>query len=351
MAIDFDKFLKWAESRWDGDVVVKGNEIKVNSIFCEDFKHHLWCNPMGGKKELPNGAFRCWKSDRHGSLITLVMLRDNVTYQEALDILGATDLSMVELERKLAEIMGKKDEPELPVGERGLQLPPETYRIEDLDSNNFFRVEAEVYMLSRCLPTEGLYVCCGGEYQYRIVIPYYDREGRLIYFNARYLSESDKVAKYRGPDKEVGVGKGDVIYMPRWYLPGGKLYLTEGEFDAMSLLVAGLNAGAFGGKTISEQQAEYLRGYIPVLCVDNDNAGKAALPDIKDKLTGWGFTMRYVRPPSQFKDWNEMLQKAGPNLIKAYIEKYEKDFTESDRLEMRFSQIPPSDPIKLRKYQ
>jgi len=349
MAIEFDKFLRWAEARWDGDVVVKGNEIKVNSMFCEDFKHHLWCNPTGGKKELPNGVFRCWKTDRRGSLVTLVMLRDGVSYQEALDILGGTDCTMAELEKKLAEIMGKKDV-EIPIGEIGLKLPDHTFPIDTLDPDNFFKIEAEMYMQGRCLPTEGLYICCDGDYKYRIVIPYYDREGRLIYFNARYLNDSDKVAKYRGPDKEVGIGKGDVLYMPAWYPAGRKLYLTEGEFDAMSLRVAGLDSGAFGGKTISELQAEYLRGYTPVLCVDNDKAGKSALPDIKDKLTGWGYTMRYVRPPSQFKDWNEMLKKAGPNLIKAYIDKYEKEFTENHRLEMAFGQIPPSDPIKLRKY-
>ena len=47
--IDFEKFLDWAESRFD-NIVVSGDEVKVDSIFCEDHKQKMWCNPYGGKK-------------------------------------------------------------------------------------------------------------------------------------------------------------------------------------------------------------------------------------------------------------------------------------------------------------
>ncbi len=68
MAISFEKFLAWAETRF-GDVSVKGNEIRINSPFAEDYKKHLWANPYGGKKgaERPYGVYRLlrrWKLRR-----------------------------------------------------------------------------------------------------------------------------------------------------------------------------------------------------------------------------------------------------------------------------------------------
>ena len=40
MAIDFDRFLNWAESRFP-TVIVKGDEVRVDSIFEEDHKQHV----------------------------------------------------------------------------------------------------------------------------------------------------------------------------------------------------------------------------------------------------------------------------------------------------------------------
>ena len=45
MGIDFQKFVDWAQLRLP-PVDIKGNEIRVNSIFTSDQKKHLWCNPF-----------------------------------------------------------------------------------------------------------------------------------------------------------------------------------------------------------------------------------------------------------------------------------------------------------------
>jgi hypothetical protein len=280
--IDFEKFLEWAESRF-GDVVVKGDEIKVNSIFADDYKQHLWCNPYGGKHDRPNGVFHCWKTDTKGSLVSLVMQVDGCTYEEALEILGGSDARMAVLEKQVQELFAKKKEPVIeelePVEPKSdkLELPPFTYRFEDLPSASYHRVNAEVYMFNRKLSTEGLMVCTRGEYRQRIIIPYYDPKGDLIYWNGRYIGDSDKVTKYRGPKKEVGIGKGDVLYMPEWPEKGSVVYLTEGELDALSIKKSKLHAGGFGGKSLTDIQIEILRstGYIPVICLDSDSAGKA----------------------------------------------------------------------------
>ena len=341
MAIDFDRFLNWAESRFP-TVIVKGDEVRVDSIFEEDHKQHMWCNPYGGKNNRENGVFRCWKTDRRGSLITLVMLRDHCAYEEACEILETGDVNLARMEREVDTFFDEKatiDTPALPAA--GLVIPPYSYLIQELSSSNLYRVQSEIYLFERKLDTADLYICTAGEdYKNRIIVPYYDRTGKLIYFNGRYIGASTKVSKYRGPSKECGIGKGDVLYFPSWPTSGNKVYLTEGEFDAMSVIKSGLNAGAFGGKALSEEQATLLRGYSVVLCLDNDPAGKTALPVLGDFLLRQGFTdIGFIRPPKQYKDWNEMLQKTNPRMINLYITHNEKRYDPWAGESLRFKDL------------
>src|SRR3990167_8124291 len=107
MAVNFNAFRQWAESRFS-DVIVKGKEIRINSIFEEDTGHHLWCNTEGGKKKRKNGVFHCFKTDRKGSLVTLVMEVDKCDYDEAITALkGQT--SVRALEKRLEEFFAKQD--------------------------------------------------------------------------------------------------------------------------------------------------------------------------------------------------------------------------------------------------
>lgn len=331
MSCDFEKFLNWAEDRF-GEVVVRGDEIKVNSIFCEDFKHHLWCNPYGGKKGRENGVFRCWKTDQRGSLVTLVMMVDKCSYEEALEVISGEAATLAELEKQVEEMFSKKTKPpELPVAapEPGLSLPPYTYLISDLPSSSFYRSKAETYLNNRKIPIDNLYVCSDGDYRNRIIIPYFNQDRKLIYFNGRYIGESK--TKYLFPNKnECGLEKGNLIYFPKWPAKGERLYLTEGEFDAITLNLCGLISGACGGKSLTPEQIEILRNYQITLALDNDAAGKSiytaqfGLADIlcENSLKN----INYVLPPPGFKDWNEVLKKHSRAVLRSYILGNEKKY-------------------------
>jgi len=326
MSIDFDLFLQWAESRFK-DVVVAGNEIKVNSIFCEDYKHHLWCNPYGGKNNSPYGVFHCWKTDNKGSLATLVMQVDNCSFEEALDVLNSTNSNIEDLEKKVQEIFDKKNEPKefLEIEKTKIELPPNTYSFDDLPSINNQRKIAEDYLRNRKISTEGLFLCTRGQYANRIIIPYYNKNKELIYYNGRSLSNEG--LRYLGPPKTLGIGKGDVLFVPNWPKEGEKIYLTEGEFDALSLSQVGFNSAAFGGKNLSEAQAEILKPYTPVICLDADKAGADALIKMGDFLLKKGFKdVFFIRAPKEHKDWNSMLQSDGEKIIRIYINNHEKRY-------------------------
>lgn len=332
MSIDFDSFLNWAESRFK-DVVVRGDEIKLNSIFCEDYKHHLWCNPRGGKTLSPYGVFHCWKTDKKGNLINLVMQVDKCNFEDALEILDSPNHRIEDLEQQVKDIFQNKSKKFVKINKIKLNLPQNTYFFDDLPSFNFYRKRAEEYLLKRKIYPKGLAVCTDGNYKNRIIIPYYNKNKELIYFNSRYLGENK--LRYLGPPKDCGIGKSDVLFVPEWPEDGCEIYLTEGEFDAITLKQSGLYSAAFGGKELSDQQCELLKPYVPILCLDADKAGAEALLNMGDYLLQKGFKkIYYVRAPLEHKDWNKMYEVDGEKILRIYIKnnKKEYDYLESTKL-------------------
>lgn len=324
--VDFDAFLHWAEDKFNGEVLMKGNEIKINSIFTEDRKFHLWCNPYGGKYKREDGVYHCWKTGKKGTLMSLVMAVEGCTYQEAEDILaGASSLRV--LEEKLHEFFENKEK-NVSRPESKIKLPEDTYPIYDLPP--LHRREAEDYLISRRLPIDGLYYCTGGDCRSRIVIPYYDADGKLIYFNSRHLGKSK--LRYLGPPKTIGVGKSDVLFAQKWPVAGSKVHVTEGEFDAITLNLCGFYGVACGGKVLSDKQLDMLRPYKVCLSLDTDQTvveaaapGLNGLIDMGRKLLSVFISVTFVRPPKGFKDWNKMLvDLKNPEIIAEYINKYEK---------------------------
>lgn len=323
MAIDFDSFVQWCEDRFAGDVIVKGTEVRINSIFAEDNKKHMWCSPSGGKHHRNDGVYRCFYTDKRGTLIGLVMEVDNCSYEEAKDILSGNTPIYI-LEEELEKLFKTK---EVILVESNIQLPPYTYLITELQKDNSLRIEVENYIKNRKLSIDGLYVCSSGDYKNRVVIPYYDSRGKLIYFNGRNLYK--KGLRYLGPDKACGVGKGDVIYAPIWPKAGSKIYLTEGEFDAITLKVCGFNAMACGGKYLSDKQIEYIKGYKICLALDEDKSGFSGILEMGRKLLANQISdVSFVRPPVGLKDWNNMLVKFKEDIVVGWIANNEKLFDE-----------------------
>jgi len=322
MAVDFESFLSWAEDRFD-HVVAKGSEVKLNSIFTDDYKNKMWCSPHGGKYHREDGVYHCWKTDKRGTLVGLVMEVDGCTYGEAKDILSGK-LPLCVLEKKLDEYFAKQEE-KTEKQEITLRLPDHCYSIHSLSNIN--KMEVQYYLDQRKLPADGLMYCTYGTYANRVVIPYYGRDGKLIYFNSRHIGKS--TLKYLGPPKEVGVGKGDVLYARKWPKKGSKIYLTEGEFDALSLTVCGLNGIACGGKFISDKQIELIKDYDICLAFDGDSAGLMGMISIGNKLMAKQIRkITYARPPQGIKDWNKMLVTLKPEILVEWINQQEKNYDE-----------------------
>lgn len=314
--IDFDRFLEWANKHFGTENVIwSGDEIKINSPFISDEGNHLWCNPS-------KNAYHCFKSEEVGDLRKLVCEMEGCLYSDVDDILGINEIR--NLGEKLKEFFAtaKKIVKAAPIG---LPMPEGAVKISDCQDARLKKV-AEDYLEGRKIPTDDLYVCVSGKYSNRILIPYYDKEGKLIYYNTRDISGKSWL-RYLGPPKDVGVGKGDVLWTKSWPKEGDKIYLCEGEFDAMSLWEAEHNGFACGGKNLSDKQADLLKDYGIVICFDLDKYGQEALHKIGRFIrrnSGYARKINYVRPANGYKDWNDMLIKVGKGALHLYIKSKEK---------------------------
>jgi hypothetical protein len=338
--VDYDVFYDWCKDRFgEHNIKVRntahGVEICTHSYFAQrigddDNKFHLWMSPSGGKSKHPEkGSYRCWKTDSMGSLVSLVAHFDGIDYDDAEELIcGSTSLRV--LEQRVNEFFGHKEVssivPEAEPEPTNLQFPDFTFYIDKMSDHNFWKIRAQTYLLERKIPTEGLYVCTENpEYGNRIILPWYDKEENLFFWNARTMSKNNKVIRYLKPKK---ADQDSALFMTEWPVSGTKIYIMEGEFDALTLQIAGYVGCACGGKHLSDTQIELIRSYEPVLVFDTDISGLKALIDIGTSLLEHGFPkVSYVRPPVAYKDWNKLLQCRDIQTVKTYIEKYEKRFT------------------------
>ena len=58
------------------DYEIAADEFMVNSLFCEDTKHHLSIN-------LESGLWQCFKTKESGNFIQLVAMCEEVPYSDA----------------------------------------------------------------------------------------------------------------------------------------------------------------------------------------------------------------------------------------------------------------------------
>ena len=211
-----------------------------------------------------------------------------------------------------------------------LVLPNGCFLISSMSKNNWWRERAEEYLLNRKIPIDDLYICKEPPFKGRIIIPYYDRNCDLIYFNGRHIS-SKATLRYMGPPISCGTGKEDVVFMAGpWPNKGSTLYVCEGEFNAMSLKISGLNACACGGKNLSEKQAMLLSDYKIIFCLDRDKAGASGLKKMVELTKRFSHNnssnqIKCTQPPNNYNDWNQMLINLGSNVLREYIIKTQKE--------------------------
>lgn len=315
LKIDVDKLEEWIESTFDTYKRYK-SDFLIHSIFKEDRKFKLSLSP---EKQ----CYHCWKTDKSGPLWKLVMEVDGCSKKEALEMVYEKD-SLEHFESKINSLKKQMEEQQKIVKNKSIDYP-EGFQFITTDLIGEINIRA----LKHCVigrkidPVKWkLGYCYKGKYNRRLIIPFYNQSGKLIYFIARSLYNQEP--KYINPfveDKETDVKKEEVLYSRDWNFDNQDVIITEGALDAITLIDLGFNAISIQGKSISVDQINMLRmARNMVLGFDSDEPGRNAIEKNIEILSNEGiYNVKYVFPPINNSDWNKCYLKMGDSLRDSII--------------------------------
>jgi len=141
-------------------------------------------------------------------------------------------------------------------------------------------------------------------WKHKIIIPFIS-EGRVVYLRGRYFyngnaaADGNKILGLIGKTTKRLFNAGRLINLKK----GDKIYICEGEFDALILEQNGYNAVAILGTTnFAPEMAELFKGLDVILCLDNDDAGKRATNEIAKIFLLKGQKVSSKQLPAGIKD-------------------------------------------------
>lgn len=353
---DRDASLRWLESRF-GSVKRQGKNLCVcapwpNASGEPDKKHHLSVWPEGN-------CYHNWRPPHNsGSLVSLVVETDGCSFAEAAERLGASPdsvrITADSFQRALQKL--EDDGARKRAAREGLStatpaaLPPGFTAFDDpRASGDPLARAALAHLESRGVPPGPFGIgYCGTaprvsglpKMDGRVVVPYFDRHGRVVYWTAR--SVDGLGPKYANPPSNSGsLGKGAALWCSDWSRRGGDVFLVEGALDAVSLAVAGVRSAAIGGCEVSAEQEKLvasLGASRVVLAFDSDEAGRAGTTKAAASLRSRGLRVALVRQPDGYKDWNQLWAAwREPEAFKAWVESQVTGFGFAAELAARLS--------------
>lgn len=183
-----------------------------------------------------------------------------------------------------------------------LQLPPEFKSLTKKQSNPEYK-NAIYYLTNRgfnqdLIDTYNLGYCITGEFSQRIIIPSYDREGRINYFTGR--TYYDAIPKYKNPNSSR-----EIIPFELYISPLFPIILVEGFFDAIK---TENNTIPLLGNLINKATIGYLVEYdIREVYLALDSDGSSFIFKNIERLLNYGIKTKIVILPDD-KDPASMTQ-------------------------------------------
>lgn len=260
LGMDFVESVKWVGERSGVDVQEVARRSperdtreplwEVNASAAEFFRAELWDSPEGrtARDYLASRGISREDADRFGIGYSP---RDSATMRGALRTLGFED------DRQLAAglLRTKQDKPELTARFRG-----------------------------------------------RLMFPIHDSAGHVVGFGGRILGAGEP--KYLNSAESEIFAKSTLLYGLNWakqsIRKADRLIIVEGYFDAIRLMLAGINeVVAPMGTALTEQQAATIRKYTKnvYLLYDSDQAGLKATFRSGDHLLSTGVSARVISLP------------------------------------------------------
>ena len=268
-----------------GKKTARGN-MAYTCPYCHHHKPKLEVNFTVNKEKV--NPWHCWVCNKKGKSI-LQLLRQAGASQDKINEAKTfvKDTSYVPTEKNII----------------ALKLPSEYKRLDQLDNN---------------ITKYDIGYCENGLYENMIIIPTYNKEGRLNYFTARSFDKNAYI-KYRNPKVSRDIIPNE--HLINWRLP---IIICEGLFDAIAIK---RNAVPLLGKNIqSELMKKIVSSFVDKIYIALDkDAIKQAL-HFCENLMMEGKEVYFVdlqyKDPSEmgFKNFTKLIQNTVPMTYSSLVE-------------------------------
>ncbi len=228
---NFDKIVSLIEELLKKGKVTKKGEVLFYCPVCNHRKRKLSVN-------INSGRWHCWvcegSLDVKGKTLRTLFTKFNASQQQFLELRDLTNDTIFIPKDKTQKI---------------IQLPKDFIPLREKSTSIFYRHAYNYIIKTRKLSFDDILkynigYCEDGKYRNRVILPSYDKDGKLNYFTARSYQPGNPMPYLNPPYSKDIIG---FEFFINWNLP---IILAEGVFDAMAIK---RNVIPLFGKTIQEK--------------------------------------------------------------------------------------------------
>lgn len=282
-----------------------GNHFLARCPLCGDSKK----NPYKKRFNLNwnNGVpgWHCWNCGRHGNFIEIYSIMKGISYDDAKkEIFQKWKKDDVERQYRNKSAFGKPKEKKEVEEENFNWIRKKCYSIFDrkVDEKNRYINALRKFIISRKINIEYiLYICYEGRYRNRIIIPIFNENRDIIYFQARRIPKTMLDPKYDNP-----IAPKELCILNRHRFDRTKsIIVHEGLIDAF---MVGDQGTSCLGKEVSENLLIELLKFTDkdvIIALDNDSEAYKALAKFMEK-NKYARKVKYFLYPAQFKEHDDI---------------------------------------------
>lgn len=243
-------------------------------------------------KDKTHTHYKCFGCGFYGDMVELIAKERGLSGDSAAAFAAAREIYKIDIEYKEVSNMSDNNNDNV---------------IEYIKQSRGKLDKAESYLQSRgiALDIAAKNYIGFDDIKQAIVIP---TTADQVSYTVRYINPDSKIRYQNATGLPVG------LYSAyKGVIPEGDLFVTEGVFDALSIIQLGYKAVALNSgsnintfiKLLSECKIKPSKIYI---AMDNDEAGKGFTKTLSEALQELNLTFDIVELPEGYKDVNELLQ-------------------------------------------
>ena len=240
-------------------------------------------------------GWNCFNCDEHGNFYDIYSRMIGISYEDAVDRLKNEKWDKDRVKRRIQKKKKKKEV---------VEFTHYNWIKEDClkPSERYVNALKKFYNDRLIDPTKNkLYICYQGTYRNRIVIPIFDKDDNIVYFQARRIPTTGLIPKYDNPasPKEIIIMNSHLFNLDKY------IVVSEGIIDAW---MVGTQGTTCLGKYISEEflfQLFTMTSKGVIIALDNDDEGRKALIKFMDK-NKYSRKVNYFFHSSEFAEYDDI---------------------------------------------